>query len=897
MTLGSIIGLLTSSIYWDFPGDGNAYLCAIGFGTLLGAAVGAYIACANRWPRRITALLVALAPSLCLIGASVGIPTLTDIPALLALPLLATLLRRKTARATLRVNPITAALAAYAVCVIPSTILSQSLEDAIASLLPLALFFIGMLLQSGPPGAAVGFERARLLRLLAPAILCGGILLAFVEHFVQPTDAVAQVCALSMGALILLATTWDTRRFFWRVVLGFPDKSVRVATAGLILSFLITMSVVLTHLATPGIVVALALALAVVAILRRRFGEIAALCISSAPLLSGFGLDWLRKPLLSLSTALDGHAWSSALSAAVSTPFGGGFKGAADYGFYQRTIATLGFQGLVAIMAAMALTVIMCVRTYAKLRPSSGEAGGILTAGALCIFFGAAGFFTDSLAAPALAMLSWLFIGMANGTIEGVRLATIGDHAQSAEARASVEQLRGYPLRIAYVLPGDATGEAALAFGDYLHSFDRSRVQPLLLAMGNGALASLAQGLGVETRIVKSIARPHRGSANGESSRMRFGALRRPFSMLIRSIDLRRWTLRRTALLVLAALELEPDLLVSLDASLHASTLSAARTVGVPLQWHARDIATRRMQRALDTLAPWTAGILAPSQTIARSYSLRRVGVRMRVLRPSLLLDSAPIANRHAVRRQLGIPDDAHFLTILGQITAKSGHQDVLDALVYLLEDHPNLRVALLEEAAPQALLEEESSPAARILASATEAGSEIALRTARLHSAITADRLETIVTLLGQRADALDILAASDIVLLPHERPTGSRNILMALAAGVPLVATRIGTHAELLADAWGFMMVKPHDPEGIAISIDAMLQQYDLYRMNAQRNPALVRNLFAPPLEMARLQRIYSDLCQPNGQTLRLPSPRDIAGPLPRHWLTAFLEPLAAE
>ena len=63
----------------------------------------------------------------------------------------------------------------------------------------------------------------------------------------------------------------------------------------------------------PGIT-----ALMVVAISRRRFSEIALVCVSFMPLISGFGLDWLRIPLASLYAGLDAREWGFALSAGVA---------------------------------------------------------------------------------------------------------------------------------------------------------------------------------------------------------------------------------------------------------------------------------------------------------------------------------------------------------------------------------------------------------------------------------------------------------------------------------------------------------------------------------------------------------------------------------------------------
>ena len=240
----------------------------------------------------------------------------------------------------------------------------------------------------------------------------------------KPTGDAAQSCALSLGALALLAISWDSRRFYWRVVLGFPDRYVRILTVVVAFAFLSTSAIVLARLATPGIVVALVLALAMVAIARQRFSEIALVVISFMPLLSGFGLAWLKPPLLSLYTNLDVHEWGSALVEGVSTPFGVGFDGERGFRLYQGTFASTGVSGLATLVLMLVLMLVLCARTYVCLRPSSGEAGGMLAAGGICVFVAVAGLFANPLASPSLAMVLWLFLGMANGTIHAVGRVT-----------------------------------------------------------------------------------------------------------------------------------------------------------------------------------------------------------------------------------------------------------------------------------------------------------------------------------------------------------------------------------------------------------------------------------------------------------------------------------------
>ena len=244
------------------------------------------------------------------------------------------------------------------------------------------------------------------------------------------------------------------------------------------------------------------------------------------------------------------------------------------------------------------------------------------------------------------------------------------------------------------------------------------------------------------------------------------------------------------------------------------------------------------------------------------------------------------------MRQGLSIPGDAPLLAAIGPITEKSGYMDALNALLLVRKTMPNLRLVLLEEAPPLAAVEGGSPDASSVSVNALATGGDAMRRLKHLRDEIAKHGLEDAMVLLGPRTDALDILAASDVVIFPQERATGSRNLLLALASATPLVATRTGTHAELLANAWGLLLVKPKDSQDLALSIMGVLQQQELYDASAHRNPSLVRDVFPPRLESGRLVRIYSAICQPEGLMLRLPKRQEVA-PLQRHWVTALLNP----
>lgn len=81
-------------------------------------------------------------------------------------------------------------------------------------------------------------------------------------------------------------------------------------------------------------------------------------------------------------------------------------------------------------------------------------------------------------------------------------------------------------------------------------------------------------------------------------------------------------------------------------------------------------------------------------------------------------------------------------------------------------------------------------------------------------------------VQFLGVRDDVPRLMAAADAVVLAS-RFEGLPNVVMeAMAAAKPVVATRVGGTAELVADGVTGRLVGPGDPEGLAAAMVATMR-----------------------------------------------------------------------
>ncbi len=111
-------------------------------------------------------------------------------------------------------------------------------------------------------------------------------------------------------------------------------------------------------------------------------------------------------------------------------------------------------------------------------------------------------------------------------------------------------------------------------------------------------------------------------------------------------------------------------------------------------------------------------------------------------------------------------------------------------------------------------------------------------------------------VRLLGHRADVGNLLAAADIFALPAHAESYGFAVMEAVAAGLPVVATRTGAIDELVGDAG--LLVDPDDAGGFREALSSLLGSPEL-RVKLAREAA-ERRLPSPTELVARVGEVYN-------------------------------------
>lgn len=230
-----------------------------------------------------------------------------------------------------------------------------------------------------------------------------------------------------------------------------------------------------------------------------------------------------------------------------------------------------------------------------------------------------------------------------------------------------------------------------------------------------------------------------------------------------------------------------------------------------------------------------TAHVVAVSGLIRDQYLMSRLLSAARVTALRGGVDAArfhPGVDGTAWRRELGIPAGAPLVGVLGGLRSMKGHAVFLTAARLLLARRPGVRFVLVGD----------GREAERLRALAQELGLGEA---AMLVGAVPAPEIA---------------VAAFDVAVYPSIASEGmGRVVFEYMAAGRPIVASRVGLASEVLEDGVNARLVAPGDAEGLAAAIERMLDDRDQARAFGAAARTLVEAHYAGPVVAEALERIY--------------------------------------
>jgi glycosyltransferase involved in cell wall biosynthesis len=188
-------------------------------------------------------------------------------------------------------------------------------------------------------------------------------------------------------------------------------------------------------------------------------------------------------------------------------------------------------------------------------------------------------------------------------------------------------------------------------------------------------------------------------------------------------------------------------------------------------------------------------------------------------------------AARPALRRELAIPAEAPVCGIVARLTAAKDHVTLFDAMLRVRAGHPGVHCVVVGDGELRAQLE----------------------------AAVVARGLTHAVHLVGARSNVRDYLAAMDVFVLSSVTEGLAMTLLEAMAAGLPVVATRVGGNPEVVAEGETGLLVPARDPTALAAAIASVIDRPAVAAEMGRAGRARVRDRFSLEAMVRRYQDVY--------------------------------------
>ena len=158
--------------------------------------------------------------------------------------------------------------------------------------------------------------------------------------------------------------------------------------------------------------------------------------------------------------------------------------------------------------------------------------------------------------------------------------------------------------------------------------------------------------------------------------------------------------------------------------------------------------------------------------------------------------------SRRKSKRKLSIPEGNTTVTIVAALRPEKNHDMFLDAALLVAEKRKNITFLIVGEGEEKA----------------------------RLQTVVNKNLLEDRVIFMGNRNDIPEILSATDISVLSSVWEIFPVTVLEAMAAGLPVISTDVGSLSEIIRNDEEGILIPPEDSAALAKAIERLADNKEI-------------------------------------------------------------------
>lgn len=185
--------------------------------------------------------------------------------------------------------------------------------------------------------------------------------------------------------------------------------------------------------------------------------------------------------------------------------------------------------------------------------------------------------------------------------------------------------------------------------------------------------------------------------------------------------------------------------------------------------------------------------------------------------------------------KELRIANGRKIITTIGRLTQQKGHLYLLEAAEAVVKEFPNVHFLIVGDEFAEPDL------------------------SGYLRKKVEIKNMQDKILFTGVHTDIPEILSITDVFVLPSLWEGLPVALLEAMAAGVPVIATSVGSNPEVVVDGMNGFLIPPRNPQTLAQRIKELLGDPEKAKRIGAKGQRIIRKFFSIDRMVHEYEQLY--------------------------------------